>query len=80
MYNRYLRHDQNDYVCLADEDIPPPPKPERPSLASLRKILEKLHINRIDSGDLFLLLLLIALYEAKADEETLIALGLLLIL
>ena len=79
MYNRYLSREQDDYTCL-DFDELPPPKSERPSLASLRKVFEKLPFNRIDSGDLVLLLLLFALYEADADEETLIALGLLLIL
>ena len=47
---------------------------------SLRKLLDRFHLDRIDSGDLLLLGLLFLLYREGADEELLIALGLLLIL
>lgn len=43
-------------------------------------ILEKLHLGDVDSGDLLILLLLFFLFRQDADEEVLIALGLLLIL
>ena len=46
----------------------------------LRRILDQLHLDRIDAGDLLLLGLLYFLFREKADEELLVALGLLLIL
>ena len=69
---------------------PPPPPPlgddEKPGSAFedgfrfLNGILEKLHLQDLDGADLMLLLLLFFLFEEKADDELLIALGLLLIL
>lgn len=68
--------------------IPPPPPPgpcppvERPPL-DLRffdRLLDRLHLGDLDSGDLLLLLILFLLFRQDADEEVLIALGLLLIL
>lgn len=46
----------------------------------LRHILDQLHLNHVDTGDLLLLLLLFLLFREDADEELLVALGLLLIL
>ena len=46
----------------------------------LRKLLDRFHLDRIDSGDLLLLGLLFLLYREGADEELLFALRLLLIL
>ena len=46
----------------------------------LRRILDRLHLENVDTGDLILLLLLFLLFQEDADEELLIALGLLLIL
>ena len=43
-------------------------------------LLEKLHLGDLDAGDLLLLFLLFYLSRQKADEELLIAIGLLLIL
>lgn len=68
---------------------PPPPNgggPEadggafREGFQFLDKLLEKLHLQDLDGADLMLLLLLFFLFEEKADDELLIALGLLLIL
>lgn len=66
----------------------PPPKPPKPNHPPQRppetnfvnRILESLHLGDLDSGDLLLLGLLFFLWHQKADEELLIALGLLLIL
>lgn len=80
MYNRYIQHDRNEYARLDFEDLPPPPRSSRPSLSAFRRLWEQLRSLKPDSSDLMILLLLFALYEADADEETLIALGLLLIL
>ena len=71
---------------------PPPPPPDGPTESSprsggteglagyLRQILDHLHLDRVDAGDLLLLGLLYFLFREKADEELLVALGLLLIL
>ena len=47
---------------------------------SLQKLLDRLHLEHIDTGDLLLLLMIFLLFKEDADEELLIALGLLLIL
>ena len=47
---------------------------------ALRRLLDRFHLETVDTGDLLLLLLLFLLYEEKADEELLFALSLLLIL
>ena len=60
---------------------PPPHKPGRPpEIAFGKGILEALHLEDLDTGDLLLLFLLFFLFRQKADEELLIAIGLLLIL
>ncbi|MCI6999992.1 MAG: hypothetical protein MR888_05795 [Clostridiales bacterium] len=56
------------------------PFPQRPERDVLNRVLEKLHLGDLDAGDLLVLLLLFMLFREKADEELLIALGLLLIL
>lgn len=43
-------------------------------------LLNQLHLDNIDTGDLLLLILLFFLFEEDADDELLIAMGLLLIL
>lgn len=59
------------------EQRPPVPPPER---QFLNRLLGKLHLGDMDAGDLLLLLILFFLFQQKADEEVLIAIGLLLIL
>ena len=68
---------------------PPPPNgggPEadggafRVGFQFLDKLWEKRHLQDLDGADLMLLLLLFFLFEEKADDELLVALGLLLIL
>ena len=75
---------------------PPPPKQEPPPQSGsgrppprltadglsgfLRQILDQFHLNHVDTGDLLLLGLLFFLSREEADEELLVALGLLLIL
>ena len=71
-----------------EDSVPPPPiyeplQPPKPKLPDLRffdQLLDKLHLGDMDSGDLLLLLILFLLFRQEADEEVLIALGLLLIL
>lgn len=70
---------------------PPPPHTTPPPLPSrggfddsisktLRRLLDRFHLENVDTGDLLLLLLLFLLFKEDADEELLFALGLLLIL
>lgn len=58
---------------------PPPPQPS-PERGLLNGLLEKLHLSDLDAGDILLLFLLFFLFRQEADEELLIAIGLLLIL
>lgn len=63
----------------------PPESPAAPNSAkhasqTVRRLLDHLHLEHVDTGDLLLLVLLLLLFEEDADEELLIALGLLLIL
>ena len=93
MYNRYIRRDDGTYTKVAEPEPPrqetagPGPQPPPPSFGGaeglagyLRRILDQLHLDRVDAGDLLLLGLLYFLFREKADEELLVALGLLLIL
>lgn len=59
---------------------PPPPSKRPPEIAFGKGILDALHLDDLDTGDLLLLFLLFFLFRQKADEELLIAIGLLLIL
>ena len=63
---------------------PPPPGGGKRSpdtgAGFFRNILDQLHLDHIDTGDLLLLGLLFFLFREGADEELLVALGLLLIL
>jgi len=68
---------------------PPPPRPESGGSGRwgpdgltgiLRHVLDQLHLDHVDTGDLLLLILLFFLFREDADEELLVALGLLLIL
>lgn len=64
----------------------PPPRPGnsgRPSdglTGILQHILDQFHLDHVDTGDMLLLALLFFLFRENADEELLVALGLLLIL
>ena len=96
MYNRYIRDQQGGFTCIREEDAPaedspyscgPPPPPGPPSFGGadigfLRRILGKLGMADVDTGDLLLLLILFLLFTegGSKDEELMIALGLLLIL
>lgn len=95
MYNRYAQNDNGIYEPLSMPEMPPPPPPKQPHRQPppreeqnieqklsdfLPRILEKVHLKDVDTADILLLLILFFLFEEKADDELLIALGLLLIL
>lgn len=96
LYNRYIRGSDGSYTRVAQPDPPPhdappppradipprdPPPPGRaPEADFFNRLLARLHLGDLDSGDLLTLLLLFLLFREGADEELLIALGLLLIL
>ena len=79
MYNRYIRNDNGVYDRVPQQETAPPPAPA-PERQFLNRLLAKLHLGDMDAGDLLLLLILFFLFYQKADEEVLIAIGLLLIL
>ena len=94
MYNRYVRGDDGNYARVPFDDAPPQPPPPHQSNGSpppppsqgapergfFNDLLGRLHLGDLDAGDLLLLFLLFYLSKQKADEELLIAIGLLLIL
>lgn len=94
MYNRYVRGDDGNYARVPFDDAPPQPPPPHQSSGSpppppsqgapergfFNDLLGRLHLGDLDAGDLLLLFLLFYLSKQKADEELLIAIGLLLIL
>lgn len=59
---------------------PPGGRPQDSLTGFLRHLLDQLHLDHVDTGDLLLLALLFFLFREDADEELLVALGLLLIL
>lgn len=61
---------------------PPPPggRPADGLTGVLQHLLDQFHLDHVDTGDLLLLALLFLLFRENADEELLVALGLLLIL
>lgn len=64
----------------AAQDSSPPPPISRETSQFFSHLLDKLPLKGVDKADLLLLLILFFLFEEKADDELLIALGLLLIL
>lgn len=61
----------------------PPQQGGRPAdglTGILQHLLDQFHLDHVDTGDLLLLALLFFLFRENADEELLVALGLLLIL
>ena len=87
MYNRYVRNDTGQYQRFRVQEEPrasgekrPEGEPTERTDGLLGNILSKLNLREIDSGDLLLLVVLFLLFREGADEELLIALGLLLIL
>lgn len=88
-YTRTVQPDEPKHHAPPPPPVPPPPsppqhhppKPEKsPESKFLDRLLGKLHLGDVDSGDLLLLLILFFLFKEEADEELLIAIGLLLIL
>ena len=88
-YSRVAQQDApKHHAASPPPPPPPPPQPLRqppkqekiPESRFLDRLLGKLHLGDVDSGDLLLLLILFFLFKEEADEELLIAIGLLLIL
>lgn len=77
--------DHQEHQSRPSGNPPPSPSPTggpfSDGLSSfLRHILDQLHLDHVDTGDLLILVLLFFLFREDADEELLVALGLLLIL
>ena len=83
MYNRYIQTDNGGYCPVPPPDSPPPSGGE-PSAAGeggfLQKILGRLKLKDIDTGDLLLLLLIALLFSEGDDAELLLALALVFLL
>ena len=88
-YTRTVQPDESNHHAPPPPPVPPPPSPPQhhppkpgksPESKFLDRLLGKLHLGDVDSGDLLLLLILFFLFKEEADEELLIAIGLLLIL
>ncbi len=94
MYNRYFQGEDGNFTRVTPKrpaavPVPPPVEspPANPAVKLpkdagkyLSRIMEKFKLQDVDTGDILLLLILFFLFEEKADDELLIALGLLLIL
>ena len=89
MYNRYVRRGDGAYQRIpADAGAPAfsggQPRRRQESALSLdgllSRLLGRLKLEDMDTGDLLLLAILFLLFREGEDEELLIALGLLLIL
>ena len=80
MYNPYLPQPEGK------ENFPPEPPRRGPDSGSkllggsLRDILGKLHLDRLDSGDLLLLLVALLLWREGEERDFALALGLVLLL
>ncbi len=87
MYNRYIPNGAS-YTRIAVEDGPtaaPPPaereaaEPEAPS-GGLASLLKTLKLEKLDTGDVLLLLIILFLFLEGDDMELIITLGLMLLL
>ena len=85
MFDRYIPHSLQDFIPLQEPDAPLPPPEKRHTgnhaiPRSVPEFLKEFSLSGLDTGDLLLLGLFVYLIRRKADEELLIAMGLLLIL
>ena len=90
MYNPYLPRSWEAREPFSPEPPPPPPPPNAPPPPPpqqgprdyLKGLLDRFHLEDIDTGDILLLLILIFLFlDDKEDNlEMIITLGLMLIL
>ena len=69
MYNRYIP--QNGAYTPAEHEGGQPPQPG----TKFGELLKGLKLDRLDSGDLLLLLIVLLLWKEGEDKDLLIALG-----
>lgn len=91
MYNRYVRRSDGGYERVPGEETSDQEnrawreerrasqKEERGEGGIVQKLLRRLHLEEIDTGDILLLLILLFLFSEGEDDELLIALGILLL-
>ncbi|MBQ8801746.1 MAG: hypothetical protein IJZ52_05635 [Clostridium sp.] len=86
MYNRYIP-DRQPYAPVGEGETihPAPQRVGSASLlgkgtAQLSELLKKLHLEKLDSGDLLLLLIVLLLWKEEEDMDLLLALGAALLL
>ena len=83
MSNRSIQNDRGDYRPAPPPPTPPSPDSQPPPQGEggfLQKILGRLKLRDLDTGDLLLLLLIFLLFSEGEDEELLLALALVWIL
>ena len=84
MYNRYIRNDQGSYRPIPPESSSGGTgegEQNRGGLSGLlQRLLGRLNLRELDTGDLVLLLIVFLLYSEGEDEELLLALALVFLL
>ena len=85
MFDRYIPLPFENYRPLISPDTPLPPPigssiQKQLDSRGIRELLSRFSLSDLNSGDILLLGLLVFLLNRKADEELLIAMGLLLIM
>ena len=78
--DRQVRHEPPQREPPREEAGRGERKEEKGAAGFLRRMLDKLKLEDVDTGDILLLLLLLFLFSEGEDEELLFALGLLLLL
>ena len=86
MYNRYIP-DRQPYAPAGEGERPRPTVRRAGSAPFLEKgaaqlsgLLKKLHLEKLDSGDILLLLIVLLLWKEEEDMDLLLALGAALLL
>lgn len=88
MYNRYIPEDMS-YTRISPQPEPPRERPRQPPIRfpeflsgkeGLSSLLKSLRLDKLDSGDILLLLITLYLLVEGEDLDLVIALGLVLLM
>lgn len=72
MYNRYIPQESR-YTPV--EQAHEPDRPAKKGKQGVSELLKKLRLDRLDSGDILLLLIVLLLWKESEDTDLLLALG-----
>ena len=75
MYNRYIPQDGQYTPVEPSGEKPPVSGSLEKRKGQLRALLKSLHLDRLDSGDLLLLLVALLVWKDSEDTDLLLALG-----